>query len=374
MSTSQLDQLQNDPVIRAQLERFDRDVTGWFNSPSIRGVDQVSEQLSFWNATTATFDAETAAPPYRYDASSSLAVLAMIRAAQYARFCFSTPGISPEGPASLPFLIMSHALAMEEVVPPALVGSFRNSAAVIYPRDDGSHSYPVPPPEDLNKHLSQWSNTYKAANCFTHHPILRAAMAHLDLVKIHPFSAGTDRVARIAVSAMLVEDAQPALPMTQAFSLSPDEYKDARANAILTGDPTQWATYYIKSANESMRLLRADVVEVQKIVHDYDTALKPIITDDRQRRATSTYIAGSPIFHPTLLARRVGLDDAVLEKTVSTLLNRGMLVTADQTPNRMMSPAAFNIVRKYNTNNTGRPPGPATRNDSSKKSHLSLVR
>lgn len=77
--------------------------------------------------------------------------------------------------------------------------------SVIVTRGLGRDPYRPPPPGEVPSLINQVA-AWLATGDLTRHPIVRAAMAHLNVVSIHPFRDGNGRVARIVQSLVLAKE------------------------------------------------------------------------------------------------------------------------------------------------------------------------
>jgi Fic family protein len=88
--------------------------------------------------------------------------------------------------------------------PEARPGRLRDGS-VIVTRGAGRESY-RPPISDSVPNLVKELATWLQSGESTRHPVVRAAMAHLNLVSIHPFRDGNGRVARVVQSLVLAKE------------------------------------------------------------------------------------------------------------------------------------------------------------------------
>lgn len=84
------------------------------------------------------------------------------------------------------------------------------------------------------------------------HPVVRAAMAHVELVRIHPFSDGNGRMARLLLQVLLHEDGIPALPLEAAFTWSRTAYITHVARAVQQRDPLGFVHYLLKAIDTAI--------------------------------------------------------------------------------------------------------------------------
>ena len=88
--------------------------------------------------------------------------------------------------------------------PDALPGRLRDGS-IIVTRGLGRDPFRPPPPAELPRLLDELARWLEAGDV-TRHPVVRAAMAHLNLVSIHPFRDGNGRLARVVQSLVLARE------------------------------------------------------------------------------------------------------------------------------------------------------------------------
>jgi Fic family protein len=88
--------------------------------------------------------------------------------------------------------------------PEARPGRLRDRSVMVT-RGAGREPYRPPKAESLRVHVRELAR-WLASGDVSRHPIVRAAMAHLNLVSIHPFRDGNGRVARVVQSLVLAKE------------------------------------------------------------------------------------------------------------------------------------------------------------------------
>ncbi|HEV2033051.1 MAG TPA: Fic family protein [Candidatus Dormibacteraeota bacterium] len=88
--------------------------------------------------------------------------------------------------------------------PRAGPGRLRDGAVVVT-RGLGRDPYRPPPSSELPALVNEVTK-WLGSGDLTRHPVVRAAMAHLNLVSIHPFRDGNGRVARVVQSLVLAKE------------------------------------------------------------------------------------------------------------------------------------------------------------------------
>jgi hypothetical protein len=91
------------------------------------------------------------------------------------------------------------------------------------------------------------------------HPLVRAGMAHLELMAIHPFGDGNGRLGRLLMLAMLIEDFLPGLPLDAIFTWNRDTYLERVDAAIRKADLLGFMQFLLKAVDKSISLGRSFV-------------------------------------------------------------------------------------------------------------------
>lgn len=137
-------------------------------------------------------------PPLTADAATWAEIVGYRRVLTYVLNVAVEPGFVIDETAlkSMHFMLLEHELSKSP-------GRYRTSD--IYVRDaDGAAVYEGPDPDHVPTLMTALSHTL--ATTGTEDPLVRAAMAHLNLVMIHPFRDGNGRMARTLQTMVLAGD------------------------------------------------------------------------------------------------------------------------------------------------------------------------
>jgi len=158
--------------------------------------------------------------------------------------------------------------------PQAGPGRLREGAMIVT-RGLGRDPYRPPPSSEVPALLNEVAGWLSKGD-LTRHPVVRAAMAHLNLVSIHPFRDGNGRVARIVQSLVLAKEG---LLRPELVSIEPylgrhtREYyavlEEVQGQSFDPGrDPSRWVDFCIEAhvfeATERRRWL-----EIAYARHDF---------------------------------------------------------------------------------------------------------
>jgi Fic family protein len=158
--------------------------------------------------------------------------------------------------------------------PQASPGRWRDGP-VIVTRGLGRDPYRPPPSSDVPALVNEVAN-WLGSGDVSRHPVVRAAMAHLNLVSIHPFRDGNGRVARIVQSLVLVKEG---LLRPELVSIEPylgrhtSEYYAVLGEVQgLTFDPHRDASAWVEfciEAHVSEATERRRWLEIAEARHDF---------------------------------------------------------------------------------------------------------
>ena len=152
---------------------------------------------------------------------------------------------STKSASDIDLLKSAHKLVMANFSSTYGAGKFRNDEVILKLDNRKVHSYSKA--KNINKEMSQWSERYQRSNSHDEHPLIRAGMAHLELLQIHPFGPGNDRTARAAIQGFLREDKMSAIPLSLIFEEKKDEYFSVMAESFNEEKPDKFIDFFCKS-------------------------------------------------------------------------------------------------------------------------------
>jgi len=159
-----------------------------------------------------------------------------------------------------------HRILTDKVLPPAEQGEYRKKQVVIRNSQTGEITFRPPPPIEvpfLMREFVYWLNTWDFQKI---HPVLKAGIAHHELVRIHPFLDGNGRVARILATLILFLGGYD---IRRFFSL--EEYYDKDAisyyenlQKATAGDLTSWLEYFTLGAAIEFEKVKEKILKLSK--------------------------------------------------------------------------------------------------------------
>lgn len=142
-----------------------------------------------------------------------------------------------------------HQYTTKQILPADQVGSYRNAQVVIRSATDGEVVFRPPlfvQIPALISDLMQWLNSSKNKEI---HPMIRAGIAHYELVRIHPFIEGNGRTARAFMLLIMYAegyDIKKLFSLEEYFDRDIDGYYQAilSVQRSTTLDMTYWLEYF----------------------------------------------------------------------------------------------------------------------------------
>jgi Fic family protein len=164
-----------------------------------------------------------------------------------------------------------HRSVTDGILAPEQIGEYRVKQVVIRNSDTGEVTFRPPPAVEvqfLMREFLYWVNKTTSDDM---HPILKAGIAHHELVRIHPFIDGNGRVARALVTLILFLEEYD---IRQFFSL--EEYYDKDAvtyyeylQKATSGDMEAWLEYFVLGVAIEFERVKKKILKLSK-----DTYLK----------------------------------------------------------------------------------------------------
>lgn len=161
-----------------------------------------------------------------------------------------------------------HRIIIDKILPDEQTGEYRKKQVVIRNSDTGEITFRPPAPIEvpfLMREFIYWLNKYSKEDI---HPLIKAGIAHHELVRIHPFIDGNGRVARILATLILTLGGYD---IRRFFSL--EEYYDRDALAYYenlqkatAGDITTWLEYFTYGAAYEFERIKKKILKLSQDV------------------------------------------------------------------------------------------------------------
>lgn len=180
-----------------------------------------------------------------------------------------------------------HKMTVDKILDLARCGEYRTTQVVIKNSLTGQVTFTPPPAVAVPVQIQELVMFINKANADEIHPVLKAAVVHYELARIHPFVDGNGRVSRSLSIFILFKEGYD---IRKFFSL--EEYFDNDAVSYYAalqsvekngGDLTEWLTYFTEGLAIELTKIKEKIEKIS-----VDTHLKerlggsPILLSNRQ--------------------------------------------------------------------------------------------
>lgn len=221
-----------------------------------------------------------------------------------------------------------HRTVVAGILNPEQIGEFRTKQVVIRNSENGEVTFRPPTAVEvpfLIREFLYWLNKTSSDDL---HPVLKAGIAHHELVRIHPFIDGNGRVARALVTLILYLDGYD---IRQFFSL--EEYYDKDAISYYEnlqkasgGDLSSWLEYFVLGVAIEFDRIKKKILKLSK-----DTYLKEklggkqVFITERQTRIIE-YIQSIGYVQNKMFGDMVdGVSEDTILRDLTDLIDKGIV-------------------------------------------------
>lgn len=159
-----------------------------------------------------------------------------------------------------------HRLVTEKILPVEQIGEYRLKQVIIRNSQTGEVTFRPPPSIEIPFLMREFLYWVNKDNKTEMHPVLKAAIAHHEMVRIHPFIDGNGRVARSISTLILFLGGYD---IRRFFSL--EEYYDRDAvtyyeylQKASAGDLTAWLEYFTYGAAIEFEKIKEKILKLSK--------------------------------------------------------------------------------------------------------------
>lgn len=163
-----------------------------------------------------------------------------------------------------------HSLTVERLLAASQAGKYRHGSVVVRDEVTGKIIFSPPSALEVAYQLEDFFNWLKGEESLAVHPVIKAGIAHFEVVRIHPFLDGNGRAARALASFILFAedyDMRKLFSMEEYFDSHIEEYYQALAKPEAEGDLTDWLEFFTKA-------LSAELLKIRKRVEHLSRDLK----------------------------------------------------------------------------------------------------
>lgn len=167
-----------------------------------------------------------------------------------------------------PLVKKIHRLIVDKILTTDQAGEYRLKQVVIRNSQTGEVTFRPPPPIEVPFLMREYLYWVNRDDKHEIHPVLKAGIAHHELVRIHPFIDGNGRIARVIATLILFLGGYD---IRRFFSL--EEYYDKDAvmyyeslQKASSGDLTTWLEYFTSGAAIEFDKIKEKILKLSRDV------------------------------------------------------------------------------------------------------------
>lgn len=205
-------------------------------------------------------------------------------------------------------------------------GEFRQSQNWIGGTRPGHAAYVPPPPQELMQCMGDLELFINAEDGI--HPLLKAAMVHVQFESIHPFLDGNGRVGRLLIQMMLCRSgllSRPLLYLSLFFKRHRQEYYRLLGSIRHEGDWEAWIEYFLEAVVETSRDAVANIITLREQMRTHDEWAAALGRMRKSAAAVLALLQRYVIVRPLTLARQADMAPATVYKILSKMEEQGVV-------------------------------------------------
>ncbi|MFT4086022.1 MAG: Fic family protein [Gordonia sp. (in: high G+C Gram-positive bacteria)] len=269
-------------------------------------------------------------PPLTADEATWAEILGYRRVLTFVLNVASEPGfrIDESTVRSMHFMLLEHELTKSP-------GRYRTSE--IYVHDDirDRDVYEGPDPSDVPTLMEELSAALHTESPFD--PLVRGAMAHLNLVMIHPFRDGNGRMARALQTMVLAQDqlVEPAFSSIEEWlgRNTADYYGVLAATGRGAWNPANdaglWLRFNLRAHHFQAQTMRRRFRDAELMWQGIDQLLSEYSLHERVGEALFDALIGERVTRPTYV-KRSDLDERTATRDLTGAADLGLLTAHNE--------------------------------------------
>ena len=230
---------------------------------------------------------------------------------------------------SLHFMLLEHDLAKGP-------GRYRPGSIYVTDDSDGSQVYEGPDADAVSGLLGTMAGRLEAERDVE--PMIRGAMAHLNLVMIHPFRDGNGRMARVLQTAALAQDTvlEPTFSSIEEWlgHNTTDYYRVLAATGQGSWNPQNdahpWVKFALRAHHMQAQTLRRRFAEADVLWRRIDDLIAEHRLPERVGDALFDALQGGRVQRPSYV-RRAEIEDRTGTRDLVRLTELGLLTAVGKT-------------------------------------------
>lgn len=179
-------------------------------------------------------------------------------------------------------------------------------------------------PEQLQPHMEKLLDYM---NNVEEHPLIKAAVSHIEFEALHPFNDGNGRMGRMLITLYLWQSGVISAPhfyVSEYFEENRDEYIDRMRAVSQEGAWTEWVVFFLKGLAEQAARKCAEIEKIQQLYEDMRIRFHEVLSS-KDYLAAVNFVFESPVFRSNRFTIKTGLSKPTATRFLRLLKDEGLL-------------------------------------------------
>jgi len=231
------------------------------------------------------------------------------------------------------FMLLEHELSKQP-------GRYRSTPIYVHDDRTSRNVYEGPAPDRIPRLMRELATVLRTDSVTE--PLIRAAMAHLNLVMIHPYRDGNGRMACALQTLVLAQDAVLEPTFSSIEEWLGHNTEDYYAILAATGrgrwqpdhDTLPWVRFNLRAHHLQAQTLQRRFAEAEQLYQQLDETIARHRLPERVADPLFDALLGSRVTRPSYLRRVEALEDRTATRDLARLTELGLLEPHGQTRGR----------------------------------------
>ncbi len=200
-------------------------------------------------------------------------------------------------------------------------------------------------PEALKEHMERLIAYIESS---PDHPLIKAAISHIEFESLHPFNDGNGRVGRMLITLYLWQSGVISAPhfyVSEYFEENRDAYIDEMRRVSETNDWTSWVIFFLKGLTIQAERKCIQISRIQELYSDMQTAFRDVLAS-KDYLAAVNFVFEQPVFRSSRFVAETGLPRQTASRFLRMLRDAKLIRTVEPGSGRRATLFAFDPLLK----------------------------
>tara|TARA_R110000787_G_scaffold139085_1_gene252757 strand:- start:202 stop:1338 length:1137 start_codon:yes stop_codon:yes gene_type:complete len=195
-------------------------------------------------------------------------------------------------------------------------------------------------PEALKEHMER---LIEYIDNSTDHPLIKAAISHIEFEALHPFNDGNGRVGRMLITLYLWQAeviSAPHFYVSEYFEENRDTYIDAMRQVSQHNDWTSWVVFFLNGLAVQAETKCKQISEIQELYIEMQDKFRDVLSSKDYLSAVN-FVFEQPVFRSSRFISATGLARPTATRFLRLLRDAGLIRVVEAGSGRRAALYAF---------------------------------